>query len=63
MKLKDCKHGTLLISIRGYKVGKVAMVVGIGENACKEPIPLVQWQDGNIEPIHHVNFEVFEEDY
>lgn len=61
MKLSECKQGVLLISIRGYKVGKIAMVVGISQNSTGEAIPLVQWQDNlNPEPVHHVNFEIYE---
>ena len=58
MKLKDCIYGTLVYSNR---LGKVGMITGLTENATKEAIPLVSWQDSESSPYHHAKLVPLDE--
>lgn len=63
MKLKDCKHGIIVVDRDGY----VGMVVGITNNCetadyatrndPERAIPLVQWANGRTYGIHPANIE------
>lgn len=59
MNLSDCKHGILVKRTNSTfeHTGQVGMIVGIGQNLLKEPIPLIQWQDGAVFTIHPRNIE------
>lgn len=66
MKLRDCKHGILVIDIRNSRIG---MIVGITNNVPSESrnvrsdihnaIPLVQWSCGATYEIHQGNIEPY----
>lgn len=64
MKLKDCKHGILVVNREGH----IGMIIGITNN-CEladfnvraEPeraIPLVKWASGATYGIHPANIEL-----
>ena len=64
MKLKDCKHGILVVSSDGY----IGMIVGITNNCetadyktrneHERAIPLVQWANGRTYGIHPENINL-----
>ncbi len=70
MKLSQCKHGVLVkFNIKGTKdiivpegTFCIGMVVGLGQNATGEAIPIVQFQRGDKpSPCHHELLELYEE--
>ena len=67
MKLSECKHGVLVIHFNSYEVDgdtieqkSIGMVVGISENIKGEAIPLIQWQFGSVDKMHHNLLELYE---
>ncbi len=60
MKLSQCKHGVLVINTVMTK--KVGMVVGLGENATGEAVPLIKFQHRDTPSLcHHELLELYEE--
>ncbi len=68
MKLSQCKHGVLVqyATQAGFEtedeVLLIGMVVGLGENAAGEAVPLIKFQHRDTPSLcHHELLELYEE--